>query len=83
MTNDVADGATATDPTASAVTVTVTAPLFPSLVPEIVAVPGPTPVTTPLDDTVATALELELHDTTRPVSGFPLSSFGMAVSVAV
>src|SRR3989442_1475226 len=66
-----------------AVTVTTAAPLFPSLVAVIVAVPAPTPLTSPLPLTVATDALLVVHVTTRPPSGVPLASFGVAVSCAV
>jgi hypothetical protein len=49
----------------------------------IVAVPGPTPVTTPAVDTVASAVLFELHVITRPVSTLPLASFVVATSVVV
>jgi hypothetical protein len=49
----------------------------------IVAVPGATPVTTPLDVTVATVLSLLDQPTMRPVNTFPLASRGVAVSVTV
>src|SRR5438046_1063551 len=65
------------------VTVTDEVPLFPSLVAEIVAVPGVTPDTSPLLLTVATAvLELD-HVTVRPESGFPPASLGVPVSCTV
>jgi hypothetical protein len=49
----------------------------------IVAEPAATAVTSPLPFTVATAGALLAHVTTRPVSGFPLASCGVAVSCAV
>src|SRR6267378_759825 len=73
-------GLTATDATGTFVTVTVAVPLWPSLVAVIVAVPAATPLTRPLPLTVATAVLLLAHVTTRPVSGLPLASFGVAVS---
>jgi len=57
--------------------------LCPSLVAVIVVLPGPTGVTTPADDTVATVGTLDVHVTTRPVNTFPLPSLVTAVSVAV
>src|SRR5437763_1528337 len=63
-----------------AMTVIAAVPLLPSLVAVIVAVPTPAPVTSPLALTVATALLLLAHVTTRPDSGVPLASFGVAVS---
>src|SRR5436190_2243475 len=76
-------GVTVTLPTGIAITVTDDDPDFPSLVAVTVAVPGVTPVTTPVVDTVATAVLLELHVTTRPVSTAPLASFSVAVSAPV
>ena len=58
----------------------VAVPLFPSLVAVIVADPGPPPVTSPLADTVATAVLLLTHVTVRPLKGLPLASSGVAVS---
>src|SRR2546422_7498979 len=58
-------------------------PLCPSLVAEIVAVPTTSPLTSPPADTVATAPLLVAHVTTRPVSGLPFASFGVAVSCTV
>jgi len=65
------------------VTVMADVPLCPSLVAVMVAEPATTPVTRPLAFTVATAVLLLLHETTRPVSGLPLTSFGVAVSCTV
>src|SRR6266853_765507 len=65
------------------VTVRADVPLCPSLVAVIVAEPATTPVTRPLALTVATEVLLLLHETTRPVSGLPLTSFGVAVSCTV
>src|SRR6266849_497916 len=62
------------------VTVLVAVPLWPSLVAVIVAVPAPCPVTSPVLFTVATAALLEVHVITRPLSGLPLASRGVAVS---
>jgi hypothetical protein len=73
-------GATLTDATGTSVTVTVAVPLFPSLVAVIVAEPAATPVTTPLDETVAIpVLELD-HVTARPVSTLLFASRAVAVS---
>jgi len=71
-TRIVADGGdTVTVPTGATVTVTVADPDFPSLVAVIVAVPGATPVTTPVDDTVAIPGFAEAHVTTRSVTTTP------------
>src|SRR5438094_4656911 len=77
------DGVTVTEATGASVTVTSDVPLCPSLVAVIVAVPAPTPVTSPLPFTRATAVLLLDQVTTRPLSGFPLASFGIAVSCTV
>src|SRR5439155_8364536 len=80
---DAVAGVTSTVATGTFVTVTDEVPLFPSLVAEIVAVPGVSPETSPLLLTVATAvLELD-HVTVRPESGVPPASFGVAVSCTV
>jgi hypothetical protein len=56
-------------------------PLFPSLVAVIVTgPPAATPVTSPLLDTLAMAVLALDQVTTRPVSGLPLASFGVAVN---
>src|SRR5437667_369293 len=65
------------------VTVTVEVPLCPSLVAVIVAEPAVTPLTSPLPFTVATDVLLLTHVTTRPLSGLPFASFGVAVSCTV
>ena len=46
----------------------------------MVAVPAATPVTVPVDETVATFGLLDVHVTTRPDSTVPLASVGVAVS---
>src|SRR3989449_294696 len=66
-----------------AVTVTAAVPLCPSLVAVIVAAPTATPVTSPLADTVATALLLVVQVTVRPLSTLPLASLSVAVSCTV
>jgi hypothetical protein len=76
-------GVTMTLPTGAGVTVSVALPDFPSLVAVMVAVPGATAVTTPLPDTVATNVLLELHVTTRSVTTAPFASLTVGVSVAV
>jgi hypothetical protein len=62
------------------VTVTVAVPVFPSVVAEIVAVPAPTPVTSPAAETVATALFDDVQVIPNPVMALPLTSVGVAVS---
>jgi hypothetical protein len=76
-------GLTVTEPTGTGITVTLALPDFPSLVALIVVEPTPTPVTTPDDDTVATA-ELPLFQAiTRPVRMLLLASNVVAVAWVV
>src|SRR5947199_4515561 len=77
------DGVTVTEATGASVTVTSDVPLCPSFVAVMVAVPAATPVTSPLPLTPATAVLLLDQVTTRPLSGFPLASFCVAVSCTV
>jgi len=75
---------TTTDATGTSWTVTVVAPLCPSLVAVIIAEPESTAVTRPvLGSTVALDGLLDAHVTTRPVSTKPPASFVVAVSVKV
>jgi hypothetical protein len=60
--------ATVTVATATGVTVTDELPVCPSLVAVIVAVPGVSVVTSPVELTVATAVLLDAHVTVRPLS---------------
>src|SRR5512142_48541 len=78
-------GVTVTLPTGTGLTVIVDVPLLPSLVAVIVALfpPLPAPVTTPVDETVATVASLVLHAIVRPVRTFPFASFVTAVSCTV
>jgi hypothetical protein len=71
-------GWTSTLATGTAVTVTPAVPLLPSLVAVIVAAPMETPVTTPLDDTVATSSLLDVQVTGRSVTVIPRMSFTVA-----
>jgi hypothetical protein len=75
-------GLTLTDATGAGagVTVNAAAPFFPSLVAVIVADPAAMPVTAPLPLTVASAELLLTQVTTRPESGVPFASLGVAVS---
>ena len=79
MTTAVA-GATITVATGAISTLTVAVPLTLSLVAVIVTLPGVSPVTVPVDDTVATAVLLELHATTRSGANAPETSRTTAVS---
>src|SRR5438034_1225602 len=76
-------GATATEATATCTTVMAAVPLCPSEVAVIVVEPASFAVTSPLELTVAAAVLLEVHVTTRPDSGLPFASFGVAVSCTV
>src|SRR5215218_5024689 len=62
------------------VTVMLDVPLFPSQVALIVAVPPPSPLTRPVDDTVATEGALVAHVKLRPGSNSPSASSAVAVS---
>jgi hypothetical protein len=73
-------GLTVTVATGIGMTVIVALPLLPSLVAVIVALPGITVVTRPVDDTVATDGSLELHTMVRPVSTLSLASSVVAVA---
>src|SRR5207244_610343 len=64
-------------------TVTIAVPIFPSLVAVIVTPPTARPVTSPLPETLAIVVSLLVQVTTRPVSGAPFASFGVAVSCTV
>jgi hypothetical protein len=76
-------GATATLATGMLVTVTAELPLLPSLVAVTVAVPEATPVTTPLDETVATPVLLDDHTTVRSSTVTPFASFTVTVKAVV
>src|SRR5437016_4988684 len=73
----------AAQPGAAPVTVLADVPLCPSLVAVIVAEPATTPLTRPLEFTVATDVLLLDQVIVRPVSGLPVTSFGVAVSCSV
>ena len=68
---------------AGALTVTLADPLTLPLVAVMVAPPAATPVTSPLEFTLATDAEPLAHDTGRPVKVFPAESFSVAVSWTV
>ena len=78
--SDAEAGLTLTDATGTVLTVTAEVPVWPSLVAVTVAAPAATPVTSPPLFTLATAASLVDQFTTRPDSGFPLASCGVAVS---
>src|SRR2546427_517574 len=73
-------GVTATEATGTSVTVTAEVALFPSLVAVMVAEPAATPVTSPLEETVAVAGALDAHVIVRPDSTVPAASCGVATS---
>ena len=76
-------GATVTVFTGASVTVTEDVPVFVSLVAVIVVAPAATAVTRPLASTVAAAVLLEVHVTTRPLSTLFAASRSVAVSCCV
>ena len=73
-------GLTLTDATGTGVTVTAALPVFASLVAVIVTAPAAMPVTSPVEDTVATAGALDAHATARPESTLPAASVRVAAS---
>src|SRR5216117_4123347 len=70
----------ATRTTGTSTTVISEVPVLPSMVAVIVTGPGATPVTSPLLLTFASPMSLLDHVTTRPKSGVPIASCGLAVS---
>src|ERR1700688_1629648 len=76
-------GLTATDATGTGVTVIAAVALWPALLAVMVASPGAMPGTRPLAATVATLGLLEVQVATRPLSGLPFASWGVAVSCVV
>src|SRR3954469_11194891 len=76
-------GRTVTVAAGPGVTVMVDVPLLPSLVAVIVALPTSRPVTTPVDETVATASLLDFQVTTRSVTVVPLMSFTVGTRATV
>jgi hypothetical protein len=79
----VCDAASETDATGAGVTVMAAVPFTVPLVALMVAVPTPTPVTTPELLTVAMFASLVPHVTVAPLTAFPEASSGAAVSVVV
>jgi hypothetical protein len=69
--------------TGAGVTLNAALPVFPSLAATIFAVPTDSAVTSPDEDTVATAVLSELHVTVRPVSAPPTASWVVAAAWAV
>jgi len=76
-------GESATEATGTVVTVIVAVLLLPSLVAVIVVEPGATPVTWPLELTLATLALLLAQVMVRPAKVLPVESFGVAVSCTV
>ena len=73
-------GLTATVATGTIVTVIAAVPVLVSLVAVTVAEPAVVAVTRPVIETVTTPAGLLDHVTTRPLSGLPALSFGVAAS---
>ena len=73
-------GLTVTVATGAISTLTAAVPLTPSLVAVIVTLPGVSPVTVPVADTVATAVLLDVHAITRSGANAPDTSRTTAVS---
>src|SRR5207245_5272886 len=69
-----------TDATVTTLPVTAALPVTPSLVAVIVTAPAATPVTSPVDETVAVAGALDTQVIARPDSTAPAASFGLAAS---
>jgi len=76
-------GVTVTEPTGTAMTAIEVLPVFPSLVAVISVDPTPVAVSTPDDETVATAGFTVLQMTTRPVRILLLASNVVAVACVV
>jgi len=79
----VAGAERATVATGGGLTVSVALPVLPSLMAMICTEPAATAVTTPEEDTVATAEFRELQETLRPVRMLPLESRVVAVACVV
>src|SRR3989454_191350 len=73
-------GLTLTDATGTRFTVTAALPVLPSLVAVIVTAPAETPVTSPVEETVALPGALDAQVIDRPESTFPAASLGVATS---
>jgi hypothetical protein len=78
--SDAEPGLTPTAATGTSETVIADVPVCPSLVAEIVGLPGRSAVTSPVELTIATSGLLVDQETGRPVSGAPFSAVGVAVS---
>src|SRR5439155_564035 len=78
-----AAGLRLTDATGTGFTVTAALPVLPSLVAVIVTAPAATPVTSPVEETVAVAGALDVQVITRPESTLPAASLGLAASCTV
>src|SRR5436190_14066954 len=78
-----AAGLTVTEAMVTFATAIADVPLFPPVAAVIVAEPAPFPVTSPLVLTVAIVVLSLDQVTTRPVSGLPAESLGVAVSCIV
>jgi hypothetical protein len=78
-TSDDADNATLTLATGTGDTVSPSDPLTPSLVAVMTTAPAATAVTSPLAETIATAVLDEVQPTVRPLRTFPDASFNVMV----
>src|SRR5207244_6616492 len=76
-------GVTLTVATGTCVTVMLDVPFWPSLVAVVSPDPSALALTIPEPLTVASVVLFEAHVTTRPVSGLPFASLGVAVSCVV
>ena len=86
LTTEALGGLTVTVATGPAVTVSEAVPDLPPADAVIVAVPGLTPVATPVvtpDDETVAAAELLVHVTWRSVTVVPLASLTVAVNVVL
>jgi hypothetical protein len=82
-TSDDDESATVTLLTGTSATVSVRVPLFPSLVAVSVTLPAASPVTSPLGETVASAVFDDVQPMVRPVRTFPAASLSVAVTCSV
>src|SRR5262249_40061548 len=76
-------GETTTELTGTCLTVTVADPITPSTVAKMIAVPGDSPLTTPVADTDAMPGAPLDHDTDRPVNSWLFAAWALALSCTV
>jgi hypothetical protein len=77
------EGETETEATATGETVTFEESAAPSIWATMLALPGVTAVTTPVDETLAMEGRVEVHDGVRPRTGSPSESCAVALRVRV